>query len=83
VIPVEGEEGTELHPTITQFFVGVAVETASVYSKHWYPEQGERQGLWDGKEHIKKVRSIVTAPFPEISLHVYKEREVLVCGFEW
>ena len=45
MVPVEGEECAELHPSVTEFLVGVPVETACVDAEHGDAEEGEGERL--------------------------------------
>lgn len=41
MVPVEGEESGELHPAVTEFLVGVPVETTGVDAEEGDAEEGE------------------------------------------
>lgn len=41
VIPIEGEEGRELHPAVAELFVSVAIEAAGVNAEHRDAEETE------------------------------------------
>lgn len=40
VVAVEGEEGSELHPPVAEFFVCIADEAAGVDAEGWDAEEG-------------------------------------------
>ena len=52
MVAVEGEKSGELHPAVTELFVGVVVEAAGVDAEHGDAEEGEGEGLRDGEEHV-------------------------------
>lgn len=55
VVPVEREEGGQLHPAVAELLVAVAVETTGVDAEHGDAEETERQGLRDTEVHVRPL----------------------------
>ncbi len=64
VVAVEREEGAQLHPAVTQFFVAVAIKPARVDAEHGDPKETEAQSLRDREVHVVELGFVVAAPMP-------------------
>lgn len=62
VVSIEREECRKLHPSVAELLVRVAIEAASIDTKHWDTEQRERQGLGDTKVHVLEQSGVVSSP---------------------
>lgn len=62
VVAIKGEESAKLHPTVTEFFIRIAVEAAGVDAEHGDAEEGKAKGLGDGEEHVGPKAGVVAAP---------------------
>lgn len=62
MVAVEGEESGELHPSVAELLVGVAVESAGINTKHWDTEESEVQSLGDAEVHVGEETGVVTTP---------------------
>lgn len=78
VVAVEGEEGAELHPAVTEFFVRVAVEAAGVDAEHWDAEKGEAQSLRLGIQvSALRSRALWIDGYRTIEKNIYAHKLVL------
>ena len=64
MVPVEWKEGGQLHPSIAEFFVSIAVETTRVDTKHRNAKQRKGKRLRDGEKHVQPLRAVIATPMP-------------------
>ena len=62
VVTIEWEESRELHPSVAEFFIRIALEAAGVHAEHGNSEKREGEGLWDGEDHVHEEGGVVTTP---------------------
>jgi hypothetical protein len=80
MVSVEGEEGAQLHPAITELHIGVISKSTGVSSEHRNTKKRHRKSLRDGKDHTWPVRPVITTPMASISS---RARECRATDDEW